>query len=75
MVSEVEVMNEAVAALPYCFRSSRNLLLLTNTITDLPTLCCPLNLFAQLAANDATEALSESRSDTISPKLRLVQMV
>ena len=46
-----------------------------NTVTLLAPDACPRNLLAQLLAKVAMEAFKESKSDTISPKLREVQMV
>ena len=68
------VIKVYVVELAYCCRSSLNLLLLKNTVTVLAPAFCPRSVLAQLLANVATDAFNEARSETISPKLRLVQM-
>ena len=78
MISSVSadgVLILAEAMLPYCGRSSRNLLLQANTLTHPAAESCPLRVLQQLAANVATDSLSSSLSDIILPKLLDVVIV
>lgn len=75
VVSDVGTVRRTDAKLPYCSRSSLKRLLQTKADMVAATEDCALSLLAQLAANVAMDALRELKSETISPKLLLVQMV
>ena len=74
-VSDEAVRRVDVAALPYCCKSSRKRLLLTNTVMVLQTQLWARSLLAQLAAKEATDDLRSAISLIMLPKLRLVQIV
>ena len=74
-VSDVGMLRISVCELLYCGKSSRKRFVVINTVIALARQPWPRSLFAELEANDTIDDFNESISVTISPKLRLVQIL